>query len=296
MSSGSSGSSSSTASGTRWSWASRRSSRSSRTWRSTRTSRPRPRTRRSAPCCSCTRSCSTGRWSGSTTRSCGRSGPSGCRWSSAGRRPRPCWPSSTATAWLAAALLYGSGLRLMECLRLRVKDVDFGQNHILVRDGKGQKDRVADPAGLAGRAAATPDRARPGRPRARPPRGLRPGPPPARPGARSTPRPTVSPAGNTSSPPIGAATTPARGSSGGTTWPNRALQKAVKRAIRAAGIAKPASCHTFRHSFATHLLEAGSDIRTVQELLGHNDVRTTMIYTHVLNAGPLGVRSPLDVI
>jgi integrase len=73
-----------------------------------------------------------------------------------------------------------------------------------------------------------------------------------------------------------------------------ALQKAVKAAIRAAGIVKPASCRTFRHSFATHLLESGHDIRTIQEWLGHKDVRTTMIYTHVLKAGPLGVRSPLD--
>ena len=82
--------------------------------------------------------------------------------------------------------------------------------------------------------------------------------------------------------------------SGGTIWPRRPLQKAVRGAVRRAGLAKPATCHTFRHSFATHLLEDGSDIRTVQELLGHKDVATTMIYTHVLNRGGLGVRSPID--
>ena len=93
-------------------------------------------------CCSFTRWCSTGRWSGSTTRSCGPGGPSGCRSSSPATRPAPCSPHLRGDAWLAASLLYGSGLRLLECLRLRVKDVDFAQNHILVRDGKGQKDRA----------------------------------------------------------------------------------------------------------------------------------------------------------
>jgi integron integrase len=195
---------------------------------------------------------------------------------------------------LAASLLYGAGLRLLECLRLRVKDVDFTRMQIDVRDGKGAKDRVAVlPSAVAAdlRAHLV--------------------------GVRALHREDLE-AG------FGEVFLPTalarkyRGSARAWAWqyvfpsPRRSrdprsdrvgrhhlaegsLQRVVKDAIAAAGVAKPGSCHTFRHSFATHLIEAGYDIRTVQELLGHQDVRTTMIYTHVLNRAGRGVRSPLDV-
>jgi integron integrase len=192
-----------------------------------------------------------------------------------------------------ASLLHGSGLRLMECLQLRVQDLDFSGRELLVRDGKGGKDRrTMLPQSLIpvlqehlnhvkrvhekdlddgwGRVIL--------------------------PGALERKYPNAStewrwqwvfPQENR--------------------WKNRTsreegrhhtdeslIQKAVKIAVTKAGLTKRISCHTFRHSFATHLLESGYDIRTIQELLGHNDVKTTMIYTHVLNRGPAGVRSPMD--
>jgi site-specific recombinase XerD len=144
---------------------------------------------------------------------------------------------------LVVGLLYGSGLRLMEALRLRVKDLDFQRQELAVRDGKGGKDRLTMVRQLHRSDLAA------GWGRVLMPYAL----------ARKYP-------------------------------------KAVKRALLEAGVTKAASCHTFRHSFATHLLERGQDIRTIQELLGHKDVSTTMIYTHVLNRGPHGVRSPADVL
>lgn len=197
--------------------------------------------------------------------------------------------------WLMASLLYGSGLRLMECLRLRIKDVDFAYHQITVRDGKGARDRVTmlphnvkeplrqhlqDVKQFHDRDLEEgfgnvylpyalerkyPDASRdwvwqyvfPAAKRSRDPRtGIE---------RRHHVLPLV-------------------------------LQRSVKAAVRHAGIAKSASCHTFRHSFATHLLEQGADIRTVQELLGHQDVKTTMIYTHVIQRGGRGTRSPIDLL
>ena len=198
-------------------------------------------------------------------------------------------------ARLAVALMYGSGLRLMECLSLRIKDVDLDRREIVVRDGKGAKDRrtpLAESCRLpvmhqiervatlhrhdrqahidgSGLDSAL---------------------------LRKYPQATVELGWRYLFP--ASRTAPDRGS--GVRRRDHlhpsAVQRSLHTAARSAGLVKRVSCHSLRHSFATHLLESGADIRTVQELLGHTDVRTTMIYTHVLNRGGLGVRSPADAL
>ncbi|HWL39987.1 MAG TPA: integron integrase [Gemmatimonadaceae bacterium] len=190
-------------------------------------------------------------------------------------------------------LMYGSGLRVSECVSLRVKDVDFDRFEITVRAGKGNKDRriplprVAIPSlrthldrvrrqferdlahGLAGAAL---------------------------PGAlhRKLPNATREWAWQWVFPAARVYVERGSGAKRRHHYHESAVQRAVTAAVRASGIAKRATCHSFRHSFATHLLETGSDIRTIQELLGHTDIRTTMVYTHVLNRGGLAVASPAD--
>lgn len=194
---------------------------------------------------------------------------------------------------LMGRLLYGSGLRLMECLRLRVKDVDFGQNHIVVRDGKGAKDRVTLLPGSAAAALRNQidhvaklhayDLSR-GYGEVYLPHAL----------ARKYPNAGKEFGWQYLFPGVDISVDPRTGVLRRHHAAETSLQRQVKLAVRRAGVHKPGSCHTFRHSFATRLLETGYDLRTVQKLLGHKDVRTTEIYTHVLRRGPMGVRSPVD--
>jgi len=194
---------------------------------------------------------------------------------------------------LAAGLMYGAGLRLMETVRLRAKDLDLERREIVIRNGKGGRDRVTVlPAQLVG-----PLRDQLARARAIHQADLTEGfgsvfMPDAlarkfRGANREWPWQYVFPAAARSRDPRSGAMRRHHFGEG-------AIQRAVKRAVREAGLVKRASCHSLRHSFATHLLEGGYDIRTVQQLLGHRSVTTTMVYTHVLNRGGLAVRSPLD--
>jgi integron integrase len=197
------------------------------------------------------------------------------------------------TCWLIASLLYGGGLRLMEGIRLRVKDLVFERGEVIVRDAKGGKDRVTVlPAAivaplklhLAKQRARFDQQRKSGEPGVSLPAAL----------GRKYPRASTEWGWQYVFPASSLCKDPYSGLATRHHQHEKTVQRAVQLAVRRAGILQPASCHTFRHCFATHLLESGCDIRTVQELLGHADVKSTMLYTHVTGKGAMGVKSPLD--